>query len=139
MKNDNPQQRSLPTLLVVDDEIAIQKILTFYFKNFFQVVTCNNGQEALAWLYSGNMPHFIVADVNMPVLNGMEFMKELKASGLFAGLPLLFLSGEDNSETKVGFLEAGADDFIIKPFNPRELKARIFSIARRTGMAQNIV
>lgn len=136
MNRSLTKPEDLPILLVVDDEVAIQKILTFYFKDSFRVVTCNNGYEAIAWLYGGHMPHFIVADINMPVLNGMDFLKEIKGSGMFAGLPLLFLSGVDNSDTKVACLEAGADDFVIKPFNPRELRARINSIVRRVKVAE---
>lgn len=124
------------TLLVVDDEAAIQKILTHYFKDSFAVVTCNNGREALAWLYSGNFPDCIVADVNMPVLNGMDFLKEIKTSGLYGNVPLVFLSGNDSSDTRIACLEAGADDFLIKPFNPRELQARLHSILRRCQPAQ---
>lgn len=117
--------------MVVDDEAAIQKILTHYFTKEFNVVTCNNGREALAWLYKGNFPDFIIADVNMPELNGMDFLKALKESGLYGSVPLLFLSGNDSSDTRIACLEAGADDFIIKPFNPRELQARMTSILRR--------
>src|SRR5215210_4971672 len=126
------------TLLVIDDETAIQKILTHFFKDKFDVVTCNNGKEALGWLYNGNFPDIIIADINMPVLNGMEFLKEIKQSGLYSNVPLLFLSGMDNSVTKISCLEAGADDFIIKPFNPRELQARMNSILRRTQLFQNV-
>ena len=132
MKNQFDSTKSLPALLVVDDENAIQKILTFYFKDSYRVVTCNNGRDALAWLYQGNLPRFIVADINMPVLNGMEFLKEIKTSGLYAAVPLLFLSGNDSSDTRISCLEAGADDFMLKPFNPRELQARMNTILRRS-------
>lgn len=131
MKNQLSIPRAMPVLLVVDDETAIQKILTHYFKQTFTVVTCNNGREALNWLDSGNFPDFIVADVNMPVLNGMDFLREIRQSGLYSSVPLLFLSGSDSSDTKISCLEAGADDFIIKPFNPRELHARINVILKR--------
>lgn len=129
---------ALPVLLVVDDETAIQKILTHYFKSRFDVITCNNGREALAWLYKSNFPDFIIADINMPEMNGMDFLKEIKESGLYGGVPLLFLSGNDSSDTRIACLEAGADDFIIKPFNPRELQARMNSILRRSNLLQKI-
>jgi DNA-binding response OmpR family regulator len=131
MKNQLPITRTLPVLLVVDDETAIHKILTHYFRQTFDVVTCNNGRDALNWLYSGNFPDFVVADVNMPVMNGMDFLREIRQSGLYSSVPLLFLSGSDSSDTKIACLEAGADDFIIKPFNPRELHARINAILKR--------
>ncbi len=134
MKNQNPSPAHQPSLLVIDDENAIQKILTHFFRQQYQVITCNNGKEALAWLYQGHLPSFIVADINMPVLNGMEFLKEIKSSGLFSNIPLLFLSGNDSSETRIACIEAGADDFLIKPFNPRELQARMNAIFRRMAL-----
>ena len=134
MNSQTPATEEQLTLLVVDDETAIQKILTHYFKERFNVITCNNGREALSWLYKGNFPDFIIADVNMPELNGMDFLKELKESGLYNSVPLLFLSGNDSSDTRIACLEAGADDFIIKPFNPRELQARLNSILRRSQL-----
>lgn len=138
MKNQQLQNQPLPTLLVVDDEIAIQKILTHYFRQTFTVVTCNNGREALAWLYGGHFPEFIVADFNMPVLNGMDFLREVRESGLYSSVPVLFLSGNDSSDTKIACLEAGADDFLIKPFNPRELQARINAILKRISLTEKI-
>ena len=86
----------------------------------------------MIWLYQGNFPDIIIADINMPILNGPNFIAEIKSSGLFSKIPLMMLSGVDNSETRINCLEAGADDFMIKPFNPRELEARLNSILRRT-------
>ena len=124
-------------ILVIDDESAIQKILTHYFKNKHEIVTCDNAREALNWLYQGNLPDFIIADFNMPILNGFDFIGQLKSSGFFNSIPLIILSGENNSDTKVKCLDAGADDFVIKPFNPRELEARIDSIIRRSKKLQS--
>lgn len=125
-------------LLVVDDEQAIQKILSHYFKGKHEVVTCNNGAEAISWLYKGNLPDCVICDINMPVLNGLEFIEELRTSGLFNNLPVIVLSGADNSDTKIKCLDAGADDFIVKPFNPRELEARLHSVMRRVKNPQTV-
>ena len=125
-------------ILVIDDEIAIQKILTHYFKSKHEVITFDSAKEALNWLYQGNLPDFIIADFNMPVLNGYEFISQLTSSGFFSNIPLIMLSGENNSDTKIKCLEAGADDFMIKPFNPRELEARINSILRRSTKLQTV-
>jgi DNA-binding response OmpR family regulator len=124
-------------ILVIDDESAIQKILTHYFKGKHEIVTCDNAREALNWLYQGNLPDFIIVDFNMPTLNGFEFIGQLKSSGFFNAIPMIVLSGENNSDTKVKCLDAGADDFVIKPFNPRELEARINSIIRRSKKLQS--
>jgi len=126
------------TILTIDDEFSIQKILTHFFKGKHEIVTCDNGQEALAWLYDGNLPDFIIADINMPVLNGFEFIKQIRQSGFFNTIPIIMLSGIDKSDTKIKCLEAGADDFMVKPFNPRELEARINSIMRRVYLNKTI-
>lgn len=131
---DLNNQSSL-NILMVDDEKAIQKIVTHYFTGKHKVHTCNNGNEALQWLYDGNFPDIIIADYNMPVLDGLQFLKELKTSGMYANIPLIFLSGKNSTETKINCLNEGADDFIIKPFNPAELQARINSILRRNKIA----
>ncbi len=120
-------------ILMVDDEPAIQKILTHYFKGRHEVYCCNNGEEALAWLYKGDIPDFIIADINMPFINGFDFIEEVKTSGFFQNIPLMMLSGIDNSDTKIKCLEAGVDDFMTKPFNPRELEARLNNIVKRVS------
>ena len=137
MIKQSSRRGNMPVLLVVDDENAIQKILTQYFKQNFSVVCCNDGFEALNWMYSGNFPDCIVADVNMPVVNGMEFLEEIRLSGLFFSVPLIFLSGPESSDAKTACLQAGAHDFLMKPFSPGELQARINLILERVGKPVN--
>ena len=119
------------TILLIDDESAIQRILKQYFKDKYEVVSHNNGREALIWLYQGNLPDIIIADINMPILNGQGFLNEIKSSGLYSNIPVLMLSGEDKSEIRILCLNAGADDFMMKPFNPKELEARLHAVLRR--------
>lgn len=135
--NNGSGRRQL-CILMIDDEVAIQKVITQYFKEKHEVITSGNGQEALTWLYQGNLPDFIIADINMPVLNGFEFIKQIRESGFFNTIPLIILSGIDKSDTKIKCLEAGADDFLVKPFNPRELEARMNSIMRRVKAMQTV-
>jgi DNA-binding response OmpR family regulator len=119
------------TLLALDDEISILKILDFYFGKNYNVVAKQNGKEALEWMQQGVIPDVIIADVNMPELNGIEFIKQIRSSGFFREIPLIMLSGNEGSAEKIKCLKAGADDYIIKPFNPEELEARIENIFRR--------
>ena len=121
------------TLLAIDDEISIQQILEHYFKDSFTVVTKSNGKEGLNWMQEGNIPHVIIADIEMPVMNGYEFIDQVRSSGFLSHIPMIMLSGNDSSENRIRCLEAGADDYMIKPFNPRELAARINGILRRLG------
>ena len=64
---------------------------------------------------------------------GLQVIEQVKSSGFFNTIPILILSGEDNTDSKIECLEAGADDYLVKPFNPRELEARLKNILRRSG------
>ena len=128
---------SLPTLghslLAIDDEIAIQHIINHHFKSTFTVTTMSNGKEGLDWMEQGNIPNVIIADIDMPVMNGYEFIDQVRSSGFLSHIPLIMLSGHDNSEYRIRCLEAGADDYMMKPFNPKELAARVNVFLRRIG------
>lgn len=92
-----------------------------------------DAQEALDWMKSEKeLPSLIVVDLNMPGMSGEEFLKHIRTSGFYFHLPVVILSGEDDSETRIRCLEAGADDFMIKPFNPRELAARCRNLIDRS-------
>ena len=121
------------SMLAIDDEISIQLILKNFFKNHFYVQTKNNGKEALAWMLKGNIPDIIIADMNMPEMDGYTFISQIRSSGFLNKIPIIILSGSDSTENKIKCLEAGADDFMVKPFNPNELAARINGILRRVG------
>lgn len=84
-------------------------------------------------LQTGTMPDIIITDYNTPQLNGLDFLKQLKSSGFFSSIPVIMLSGEEGSDIRVKCLSAGADDYIVKPFNPQELEIRINIVLKRTG------
>jgi len=119
-------------ILVVDDEITIRTLLERFLSNLYEVKALGDGQEALVWLQSGNMPDLMIVDLEMPNMNGFEFLQQVKSSGFFQAIPVLMLSGVDSSAERVKCLKAGALDFMIKPFNPEELliKADILMRAR---------
>lgn len=121
------------SMLAIDDEVSIQLILQHYFKNDFLVVTKGNGKDALAWMQEGNIPDIIIADISMPEMDGYTFIYQVRSSGYLKNIPMVMLSGSDSTENKIRCLESGADDFMVKPFNPRELAARIKGILRRMG------
>ncbi len=119
------------TLLVVDDEPSLGLILEHYFSREFNVIIKLNGLEALNWLQEGNHTDCIIADLEMPFMNGFEFIQHLQASILFKDIPLVMLSGKDETSHKIMCLKNGADDYMIKPFNPEELEIRIKNMLRR--------
>jgi DNA-binding response OmpR family regulator len=127
------QQSPNLSMLAIDDEVSIQLILQHYFKEDFSVITKGNGKEALAWMQEGNIPDIIVADINMPEMDGYTFIDHVRSSGFLKNIPMIMLSGSDSTDNKIRCLEAGADDFMVKPFNPRELAARLNGILRRIG------
>ncbi len=112
-------------ILVIDDELSIRMLLENFLSKTYEVVTKSDGMEGIKWLEQGNMPDLIVADIQMPNLDGHELIRNLKASGFFKDIPLIMLSGIESSQEKVKFLKLGANDYMVKPFNPEELSVRI--------------
>ena len=117
-------------ILVVDDEITIRTLLEKFLGNQYEVSALSNGNEALGWLQGGNMPDMMIVDLEMPEMDGFEFLKQVKSSGFFRAIPVMMLSGVDSSAERVKCLKAGALDFMIKPFNPEELTIKIDILMR---------
>jgi DNA-binding response OmpR family regulator len=118
-------------LLVIDDEPAIQLILEHYFANEYEVVLTANGRDAMAWLEQGHQVDVVVADCEMPFMNGLDFIQALRNSAAHQHTPLMMLSGTDDVANKISCLKQGADDYLVKPFNPEELEIRINKILDR--------
>jgi two-component system, chemotaxis family, chemotaxis protein CheY len=112
-------------ILAIDDEKSIRFIVENTFNKEFEVTTLSNGMDALYYIQSGNLPDVIICDVEMPVMNGFDFIKRIRESGFFDEIPLIMLSGKEESADKIKCFEMGADDYVVKPFNPRELIVRI--------------
>lgn len=120
-------------ILIVEDDSFMQAILKEYLGKNYDVVICANGLDALALLQGGDVPDLIITDLNTPMLNGLDLIKQLRAGDLFNAIPIMVLSGEDSSEMRINCLDAGAEDYMVKPFNPRELESRLKVILRRMG------
>jgi len=112
-------------ILVIDDELSIRMLLENFLSKTYDVVTKNDGMEGVQWLEQGNMPDLIVADIQMPNMNGNDFIINIRSSGYFKEIPLIMLSGIESSQEKVKCLKLGANDYMVKPFNPEELSIRI--------------
>jgi two-component system chemotaxis response regulator CheY len=109
------------TILVIDDELPLQKMMENFLKEDYRVITKGDGKAALDWIQEGNIPDLIICDVNMEPMNGEEFVKNIRSGELFKYIPLLMLSGDEESKTRIKFYELGVKNFITKPFNPQEL------------------
>jgi two-component system, OmpR family, alkaline phosphatase synthesis response regulator PhoP len=117
-------------VLVVDDEQSIVTLLTYNLEQAgFTVVTANDGEEAIEKVAS-EQPAFIILDLMLPKLDGVEVCKQLRQQKVMT--PILMLTAKDDEFDKVLGLELGADDYMTKPFSPREVVARVKAILRRT-------
>jgi DNA-binding response OmpR family regulator len=122
-----------PRVLVVEDDPNIQLIIKHSIDKDFSVMAFTNGMDALSFLKKGALPDIIITDLNTPEMGGLELIQQLRTSGYFTAIPVLVLSGDENTEMRIKCLDYGADDYLVKPFNPRELEARLRAILRRTG------
>ena len=118
-------------ILIVEDDLYMQAILKEFLSTTYEIQISQDCMEALAFMQSGHVPDLIISDLNTPKLNGLELITQIKVSDFFKSIPIIILSGEDSSEKRIKCLDSGADDFIVKPFNPAELEARIRVVLRR--------
>ena len=118
-------------ILIIDDAPGIQKILTAHLRQDFELVIKNDGMEGMEWLDQGHPVDLILADLEMPNLDGKEFLQIMRSSNFYKEIPVVILSAENDSAERIDCLNQGADDFIGKPFNPVEVLTKIKVILRR--------
>lgn len=118
------------TILVADDEVNIRELAQLYLrKEGYEVVMAENGRQALEKIDETN-PDLLVLDLMMPEVDGWEVCRQVRAQ---SNLPIVMLTARKEDIDKIVGLEMGADDYLVKPFNPRELVARIRAVLRRSG------
>ena len=116
------------TILIVDDDKNIREILALYFsKENFTVEEAADGVEAIRKIEQLN-PSMILLDIMMPVLDGIEVCRQIRK---FSRVPIIMLTARAEDEDRIMGLELGADDYVTKPFNPREVVARVNAVLRR--------
>jgi len=121
------------TVLVVDDDPHIRQLLVFALeKAGLRTREAADGEAALAAV-DEELPDLVVLDINMPKLDGLEVCRRLRAKG---DLPILFLSSRDDEIDRVLGIELGGDDYVVKPFSPREVVARVSAILRRASASK---
>jgi DNA-binding response OmpR family regulator len=120
------------TILIVDDEERLARLLKTYLEQAgFRAVIAGNGRAGLA-LARQEKPDLIVLDIMMPELDGLQFMEQHRRD---SATPVILLTARVDDADKVLGLELGADDYVTKPFSPRELTARVRAVLRRSGQA----
>lgn len=128
--NDRPDRRERARLLLVDDESQILRTLQASLASQgYEIRTAPNGLDGLI-LFREWRPDLVITDLSMPEMSGVELCREVRA---IASTPIIVLSVREQEGAKVAALDAGADDYVTKPFNIQELKARIRAQLRRQG------
>jgi DNA-binding response OmpR family regulator len=118
-------------VLVVDDDPAILRLVSDKLDRAgFEVLTAASGHQALELIDRRGLPHLAIVDINMPGMDGFEFCQSVQA---YSDLPVIMLTAVDEEETVIRGIEQFAEDYVTKPFSPRELVARIQRVLRRVG------
>ncbi len=119
------------TILLVEDEPAIQELIAFNLSQAGHHIIRADSAEAGANIVRNALPDLILLDWMLPGMTGIEFAKKLRADERTRAIPLIMLTARSDEQDKIMGLETGADDYITKPFSPRELQARIKAVLRR--------
>ncbi|KGX87527.1 response regulator transcription factor [Pontibacillus litoralis] len=115
-------------ILIVDDEQEMIQLLKSYLRGDFEIYTANDGEEAI-YVVQNHEIDLVLLDIMMPNMDGMTACKEIRS---FSDVPILLLTAKSEEYDRVEGLRSGADDYIVKPFSPKELLARIEAVLRRS-------
>src|SRR6266702_1189988 len=117
-------------ILVIEDEANIVDLIRLYLEQAgYAVVSAADGITGLE-LHAREKPDLVILDLMLPALDGMEVCRRIRA---WANTPILMLTARQGEEDRIAGLELGADDYLVKPFSPRELVSRVKAVLRRSG------
>ncbi|GKS69492.1 two-component system, OmpR family, phosphate regulon response regulator PhoB [Nitrosomonas sp. PY1] len=119
------------TILLVEDEVAIQELIALNLKRAGYSVLCTERADQAKSLINNVLPDLVLLDWMLPDVSGLEFARKLRQEERTQSIPIIMLTARTQENDKISGLEAGADDYITKPFSPRELQARIKAVLRR--------
>ena len=126
-----------PHILIVEDEPDIRELLNFTITRAgFDVIEAESAEDALPLLDRG-APELIIIDWMLPGMDGIDLAKKLRTDDVFGTIPIIMLTARGEEIDKLRSFEAGVDDYVTKPFSPKELTARIKALLRRTGQPEN--
>ncbi|MFL5655548.1 MAG: response regulator transcription factor [Ktedonobacteraceae bacterium] len=120
-------------ILIIEDEEGIIHLLNLYLKDAgYEVVVAGDGADGLA-LHAREHPDLVILDIMLPALDGFEVCRRIRA---WSNTPILMLTARGSEDDRISGLESGADDYLVKPFSPRELVSRVRAILRRVGTSE---
>lgn len=123
-------------ILIAEDNAYVSTLLLHFLGKEYDVTLTINGQEALEWLQEGNKPDLIISDIMMPKIDGWTLLANVRASAYFRDIPVMMLSGLEKSQERIKCFELGANDYMVKPFNPQELIIRIANVLKTENHAR---
>lgn len=124
-----------PLVLIIDDDPHIREVVRFALeKGGFRVVEAEDGRQALI-RYADTHPDLLILDITMPEMDGTDVCRAIRAG---SDVPIIFLSSRDNEIDRIVGLELGGDDYVTKPFSPRELLARVKAVLRRKAAIRSV-
>jgi CheY-like chemotaxis protein len=113
------------TLLIVDDEPGVRMLLEHYFSEDYNVISKEDGDEAIEWLKQGNEPQLILTDIEMPRVSGLELVKRVRNELNKPNLPCLLVTGKSKEDYYLSSFRIGANGFISKPFSAETVKKEV--------------
>lgn len=121
----------MPKLLLIEDDEGISTPLSLYLENaWYETIICNRGDQAMD-IFTEIKPTIVILDINLPGKSWVDICHDIRA---VSSTPIIMLSARESEEDKVRLLELGADDYVAKPFSPRELVARIAAVVKRSSI-----
>ncbi len=118
-------------LLVDDDKDVLDVMIQFFKEHDLDVIYSLTGEDAVELIFA-NSPDLVVLDVNLPGINGLDVLRNIKSNKIISFIPVIMLTGQDSAHSQVDGLTSGADDYVTKPFDLSVLYARMLTVFRRT-------
>ena len=115
-------------VLVIESEASTRALIRNMLRDKYEVETLGDAEEILKKIRAGEEPALIIADILMPGMDGFTFIEKLRREEGYQDLPLIVLSNREHSDDRIRAMRLGADDYVVKPFNPEELSARIVKV-----------
>lgn len=112
-------------ILILDDDSNMRMLLDFVLHKQYDIYTKENGARGMDWLARGNHPDLIIADIDMPEMDGLAFLKKIQQNGYLSTIPVIILSGHQSNKIRLQSFREGAADYQTKPFVPDEIYYKI--------------